>query len=152
MKARLLLLAIMMFGAVAWGNQTVATYEVPVSNVSLKPYSTFDLPDFQRSTNRDDQVQISFTLPQALTGTPQKVIFMGSPGDSNPSMLTGANGTMYCSPKSCTVNNYQNLKTNLNSIGQYLRSTATSSVEFNSRMQVAEMFSGDPGGILYFSN
>ena len=150
MKTCLLLLALMC-SPVAWGETGVATYEVPVSSVSLKPYSTFDIPDFQRTTNGSDQVQISFTLPQALTGIPQKVTFMGAPGNPNPSMLTGDNGTMYCGAKSCTVSNYQNLKTNLNDVAQYLRATSTSSAEFNSRMHVAEMFSGDPGGILRFS-
>jgi hypothetical protein len=125
-------------------------YQVPTNDESLTRYTTFEVN--ASCIVQDNQVQLQFTLPPELTGDQTTTLtFAGQLGATDSTVVTGPNGILNCGADSCASVNYLNLAIDLNNVDAYLRATAESSVELNARTKVAQLFSGDPGGVLSYS-
>jgi hypothetical protein len=147
----LCLLLFLAFGSLAQAeNPCGVTYEVPISDTSLKPYAVFCLPSYRRDVENGSTV-IRFTLPLELTGKPLPMEFdsLAWGGENTSDFWSENYGTMSCTATECKVTDYKNLPIHLDEVAAYLRASGVRDPEFTARLKVATSFSGDPGGVIH---
>jgi hypothetical protein len=132
-----------------------ATYRVPVTDVRLEKYATFEIKALNQATDGEALV-VSYQLPQELTGVLTEVSFRSEPKTKDDTILkfVGKDGTMECQQEVCTVR-LPNLNIDKAKVDAYLRKNTkglSGFVEFPRRRAVARAFrEGDPAGILTYT-
>jgi hypothetical protein len=129
-----------------------SVYYVPVP-ARLQAFAQFRITDFNYVRGAG-KLLVTYTLPAELTGVPyQRLEFEGNDSGQGHFVLSGEQGSADCqrsrSQLQCKLR-MKNLRTNRNALSAILRSQSSSQAQFNSKLEVAMRFSGDPIGIVTY--
>ena len=132
-------------------SRLAGTYNVPVQEETLRPFSTFPIRVKLRSN--DKHSTLNYELPMEISGRNIELEFQIETSEFG-YRLTGPLGIGECNKKFsqviCKMEYNKDLNINLNEVNQYLKSTGSIPNELEQRQTVAQLFSVDPIGILSF--
>ncbi len=127
------------------------TYEVPVKNGELAPYSIYDVK-FKADTYEDNPEKIDFPMPATLVGVP-KSIEMNKSSGLNGDVWVGPNVQGLCKTVgryfTCNVR-FSDLQIDSARVDMAIRSSYTNPEEIANRTLVARAFEGEPIGIIRY--
>ena len=145
---------ILLASSSAWAYPGLGTYTVPTSP-ELKAVATFDLKNLVR-TGDDQNIQLSYDLPQDLTGATIQHIEMAGTVDPTAPFVTlkGSHAQASClmsaDIKMNCLTQYNDLTIDSGKVKDFLRNKFGNSPTLPSRIGVAGQFSEDPIGVVTY--
>lgn len=127
-------------------------YSVPVKDVRLEPFATFQLKA-KAEKQTDGTLVLKYKLPEVLAGKNNLVVLSGAGYTKDVFTLTGENAHAECQKvedKSICRIEYGDLIVDEKEVSKAIRRTSKSLKEITAREKVARLFKGDPVGILSF--
>ncbi len=130
--------------------QLQGTYEVPVTNPELKPFSIYTVKSNQDAYETGD-THFEFSLPLELVGKSMNIKMDKVTGETN--TWRGPNVEGQCTDANLTFNcslRFRNLEINDSEVKKVVQSTFEDPAEAEGRLAVALAFSSEPIGILQY--
>ena len=149
MKKQILFLALIV-SRFSFAASLQATYEVPTSDMNLKPSSVFEIKKISIRKNTNGTTTLKYIVPQELTGKKNVIDFTGDL-KNNSGKLSSEYGQMNCLSNTeqmmCSVN-YEEL--DFDSIASAkIMADKFSGQDLANRLVLRDRFSTDPIGVIH---
>lgn len=127
--------------AAPFASADLVEYRVPVPETALEQFAIFQV-DVQCIKSETGWI-LKYGYPPELTGTPTELTLRQSRFDKN--FYFGENGEMQCDGSNCRAH-YVGLPFDEAEVIRRLKAISKDDFEFNSRLRIARINNGDPGG------
>lgn len=130
---------------------TGAEYSVPVVPAELEPHASYPIDEVSLC-RRPSGLELGYSLPALLVGKKTRVSFAGGLDPATGTYeLSSEDGTASCDPQgawSC-LEKFTGIEVDLEEVAE--EASGLSPAEAQARIDVAQIFQGDPIGVLDFS-